>query len=102
MEVCPDAGVLIQKLACRIEKDGGAALIADYGHDGTKTDTFRVNLVVTLLFSGSHYRKLLSLVAKANILKKVYPSEMHHNGITVNTINKLVQSRLHLGKELLI
>ncbi|XP_019404151.1 PREDICTED: protein arginine methyltransferase NDUFAF7, mitochondrial, partial [Crocodylus porosus] len=41
VEVCPDAGVLIQKLACRIEKDGGAALIADYGHDGTKTDTFR-------------------------------------------------------------
>ncbi|XP_035416803.1 protein arginine methyltransferase NDUFAF7, mitochondrial isoform X2 [Cygnus atratus] len=41
VEVCPEAGVLIQRLACRIEKDGGAALIADYGHDGTKTDTFR-------------------------------------------------------------
>jgi len=43
VEVCPEAGVLIQRLACRIEKDGGAALIADYGHDGTKTDTFRVS-----------------------------------------------------------
>lgn len=43
MEVCPEAGVLILRLACRIEKDGGAALIADYGHDGTKTDTFRVS-----------------------------------------------------------
>uniref|UniRef100_A0A8C8R5Q0 Protein arginine methyltransferase NDUFAF7 n=1 Tax=Pelusios castaneus TaxID=367368 RepID=A0A8C8R5Q0_9SAUR len=41
VEVCPDAGILIQRLACRIQEDGGAALIADYGHDGTKTDTFR-------------------------------------------------------------
>ncbi|XP_067418782.1 protein arginine methyltransferase NDUFAF7, mitochondrial [Emydura macquarii macquarii] len=41
VEVCPDAGILIQRLACRIQKDGGAALIADYGHNGTKTDTFR-------------------------------------------------------------
>ncbi|NXA51728.1 NDUF7 methyltransferase, partial [Nothocercus julius] len=41
VEVCPEAGVLIQRLAHRLEKDGGAALIADYGHDGTKTDTFR-------------------------------------------------------------
>ncbi|OPJ72521.1 NADH dehydrogenase [ubiquinone] complex I, assembly factor 7 isoform B [Patagioenas fasciata monilis] len=41
LEVCPEAGVIIQNLACRIEKGGGAALVADYGHDGTKTDTFR-------------------------------------------------------------
>uniref|UniRef100_A0A8D2JKG3 Protein arginine methyltransferase NDUFAF7 n=1 Tax=Varanus komodoensis TaxID=61221 RepID=A0A8D2JKG3_VARKO len=41
VEVCPDAGVIIQKLAHNIEKNGGAALIVDYGHDGTKTDTFR-------------------------------------------------------------
>ncbi|NXF79418.1 NDUF7 methyltransferase, partial [Sclerurus mexicanus] len=41
VEVCPEAGVIVQRLACRIEKDGGAALVADYGHDGTKTDTFR-------------------------------------------------------------
>ncbi|NXW91262.1 NDUF7 methyltransferase, partial [Alopecoenas beccarii] len=41
VEVCPEAGVIIQNLACRIEKGGGAALVADYGHDGTKTDTFR-------------------------------------------------------------
>ncbi|NXX21086.1 NDUF7 methyltransferase, partial [Podargus strigoides] len=41
VEVCPEAGVIIQRLACRIEKDGGAALVADYGHNGTKTDTFR-------------------------------------------------------------
>ncbi|XP_061221992.1 protein arginine methyltransferase NDUFAF7, mitochondrial, partial [Neopsephotus bourkii] len=41
VEVCPEAGVIIQRLATRIEEDGGAALVADYGHDGTKTDTFR-------------------------------------------------------------
>lgn len=42
MEVCPDAGIIIQELSERIALAGGAALIADYGHDGTKTDTFRV------------------------------------------------------------
>lgn len=39
--MCPDAGVVIQELSQRIALTGGAALIADYGHDGTKTDTFR-------------------------------------------------------------
>lgn len=33
---------MVQQLARRIAEDGGAALIGDYGHDGTKTDTFRV------------------------------------------------------------
>ncbi|KAM5292592.1 protein arginine methyltransferase NDUFAF7, mitochondrial [Ctenodactylus gundi] len=41
VEVCPDAGVIIEELSQRIPLTGGAALIADYGHDGTKTDTFR-------------------------------------------------------------
>ncbi|XP_056437758.1 protein arginine methyltransferase NDUFAF7, mitochondrial [Gadus chalcogrammus] len=41
VEVCPGGGVIVQQLANRIAEDGGAALIADYGHDGTKTDTFR-------------------------------------------------------------
>ena len=42
MEVCAEGGVIVQQLARRIAEDGGAALIADYGHEGTKTDTFRV------------------------------------------------------------
>lgn len=42
MEVCAEGGVIVQQLARRIAEDGGAALIADYGHDGTETDTFRV------------------------------------------------------------
>ncbi|XP_011791363.1 PREDICTED: NADH dehydrogenase [ubiquinone] complex I, assembly factor 7 isoform X4 [Colobus angolensis palliatus] len=41
VEVCPDAGVIIEELSQRIALTGGAALVADYGHDGTKTDTFR-------------------------------------------------------------
>ncbi|KAL2081843.1 hypothetical protein ACEWY4_021661 [Coilia grayii] len=41
VEVCPDGGIVVQHLANRIAEQGGAALIADYGHDGTKTDTFR-------------------------------------------------------------
>uniref|UniRef100_A0A8C7CQB2 Protein arginine methyltransferase NDUFAF7 n=1 Tax=Oncorhynchus kisutch TaxID=8019 RepID=A0A8C7CQB2_ONCKI len=41
VEVCPEGGVIVQRLANRITEDGGAALIADYGHDGTKMDTFR-------------------------------------------------------------
>ncbi|PNI41371.1 NDUFAF7 isoform 9, partial [Pan troglodytes] len=39
VEVCPDAGVIIEELSQRIALTGGAALVADYGHDGTKTDT---------------------------------------------------------------
>ncbi|KAM7395907.1 hypothetical protein PAMA_007266 [Pampus argenteus] len=42
VEVCAEGGVIVQQLSRRITEDGGAALIADYGHDGTKTDTFRV------------------------------------------------------------
>ncbi|XP_008395183.1 protein arginine methyltransferase NDUFAF7, mitochondrial isoform X1 [Poecilia reticulata] len=41
VEVCPEGGAIVQLLARRIQQQGGAALIADYGHDGTKTDTFR-------------------------------------------------------------
>lgn len=40
--MCAEGGVLVQQLARRIAEHRGAALIADYGHDGTKTDTFRV------------------------------------------------------------
>lgn len=47
VEVCAEGGVLVQQLARRISMDGGAALIADYGHDGTKGDTFRVRAQAT-------------------------------------------------------
>lgn len=48
--MCAEGGAIVQQLAKRISEEGGAALIADYGHDGTKTDTFRVRtLSLTLL-----------------------------------------------------
>lgn len=43
LEVSPESGVLVQEIAARIEKEGGYSLLIDYGHDGTKTDTFRVS-----------------------------------------------------------
>jgi len=42
--VCPQAGLIVQQLASRISETGGAALIADYGHYGTKEDTLRVRI----------------------------------------------------------
>jgi NADH dehydrogenase [ubiquinone] 1 alpha subcomplex assembly factor 7 len=44
IEVCPEAGVLVQSLVQRFEEDGGFFLLADYGHLGDKGDTFRVHL----------------------------------------------------------
>ncbi|XP_071997344.1 protein arginine methyltransferase NDUFAF7, mitochondrial [Engystomops pustulosus] len=41
IEISPQAAVIIEKLATQINSFGGAALIADYGHSGDKTDTFR-------------------------------------------------------------
>ena len=40
--MCPEAGILIQKICKRMKEDGGITLVIDYGHDGEKTDTFRV------------------------------------------------------------
>lgn len=42
VEVSPESGTLVQKMSQRISDHGGRAMIIDYGHDGIKTDTFRV------------------------------------------------------------
>lgn len=60
MEVCPEAGVIVQELSQRIALTGGAALIADYGHDGTKTDTFRVCIIQSHDLSECNWHDLLS------------------------------------------
>jgi len=40
VEVSPASGALVQSVAQRVAQ-GGVALIADYGHEGSKTDTLR-------------------------------------------------------------
>ena len=44
LEVSPESAIVVKTLSTRIAEDGGFALIADYGHDGEKGDTFRVNI----------------------------------------------------------
>ncbi|KAJ6664750.1 hypothetical protein lerEdw1_006323 [Lerista edwardsae] len=70
VEVCPDAGIIIQKLAHNIEKNGGAALIVDYGHDGTKTDTFRG-------FCGHKLHDVLAAPGTADLTADVDFSYLH-------------------------
>ena len=43
IELCPDAGIIVQDMAGRLQQHGGFALIADYGHSGEKGHTFRVH-----------------------------------------------------------
>lgn len=40
-ETSPESLVLVKEIADRLVVDGGLGLIADYGHDGEGTDTFR-------------------------------------------------------------
>ncbi|XP_029984386.1 protein arginine methyltransferase NDUFAF7, mitochondrial isoform X2 [Sphaeramia orbicularis] len=64
VEVCAEGGAIIQQLARRITDGGGAALIADYGHDGTKTDTFRG-------FKGHQLHDVLSSPGSADLTADV-------------------------------
>ncbi|KAF2356008.1 Protein arginine methyltransferase NDUFAF7 [Trinorchestia longiramus] len=41
IEVCPDAALIAAQIATRITERGGALLVVDYGHSGSKSDTFR-------------------------------------------------------------
>jgi len=41
VEVCPKAGLVVRELCDRVAKEGGAALLGDYGHGGDGGDTFR-------------------------------------------------------------
>ncbi|KAF4099088.1 protein arginine methyltransferase NDUFAF7, mitochondrial isoform X2 [Onychostoma macrolepis] len=78
VEVCPEGGVIVQKLANRIAEDGGAALIVDYGHDGTKTDTFRG-------FKGHQIHNVLEAPGMADLTADVdfsYLRKMTGNEVT--------------------
>ncbi|GBM12624.1 Protein arginine methyltransferase NDUFAF7, mitochondrial [Araneus ventricosus] len=41
IEISPESGILLDDVTKRMKEEGGITLIADYGHFGTKTDTFR-------------------------------------------------------------
>ncbi|ODN02901.1 NADH dehydrogenase [ubiquinone] complex I, assembly factor 7 [Orchesella cincta] len=41
LEISMDALLVLEELTTRLEECGGIAVIIDYGHDGTKEDTFR-------------------------------------------------------------
>ncbi|XP_050302688.1 protein arginine methyltransferase NDUFAF7, mitochondrial [Anthonomus grandis grandis] len=41
VEISPDSMLIYEEICNRIVSNGGIALICDYGHDGTGTDTFR-------------------------------------------------------------
>lgn len=45
IEYSAETEQIIDAMADRIEKDGGFALIMDYGHSGEKGDTFRVSIL---------------------------------------------------------
>lgn len=42
LEISPRTLGIARQLATRVDVHGGIALIADYGHEGEKGDTFRV------------------------------------------------------------
>lgn len=43
-EICPEGLVLAKEIASRVTKDGGAALIADYGEEKITKNTLRVSV----------------------------------------------------------
>ena len=59
IEICPEAGLIATEIADRIARYHGFALIADYGHTGEKTDTFRVRhtatQIATIILLGPFY-----------------------------------------------
>nr|XP_057938022.1 protein arginine methyltransferase NDUFAF7, mitochondrial [Doryrhamphus excisus]XP_057938103.1 protein arginine methyltransferase NDUFAF7, mitochondrial [Doryrhamphus excisus]XP_057938199.1 protein arginine methyltransferase NDUFAF7, mitochondrial [Doryrhamphus excisus] len=64
VEVCAEGGLIIQQLARRVAEEGGAALIGDYGHDGSKTDTFRG-------FKGHQLHQVLAAPGSADLTADV-------------------------------
>lgn len=68
MEVCAEGGVLVQQLARRVAGHGGAALIADYGHDGTKTDTLRVRRLFRTFIDASVTSEAAEILRRINLV----------------------------------
>jgi len=83
IEVSPEAGVVASEIADRIAKYHGFALIADYGHVGEKTDTFRV----TCSQSQTHGTDWpITLSQKTAGVKMAADVNLHTPSITVTLI----------------
>lgn len=46
----------MEYLADKLERYGGIALVIDYGHNGNKTDTFRVSIKMLCSYSAEYVR----------------------------------------------
>lgn len=46
VEISPDAMLIYEQICKRIVENGGIALICDYGHNGSGTDTFRYSHII--------------------------------------------------------
>lgn len=84
VEVCAEGGVIIQHICKRISENGGAALIADYGHDGTKTDTFRG-------FKGHRLHSVLSDPGSADLTADVDFSYLRRCAVGVACVGPVSQ-----------
>ncbi|XP_075226821.1 protein arginine methyltransferase NDUFAF7, mitochondrial [Lycorma delicatula] len=78
IEVSPESGVIMNELAVRLEQYGGFALIADYGHNGTLTDTFRA-------YKGHRQHNPLVEPGSADLT-----ADVDFNYLKQNTLNKLI------------
>ena len=69
VELCPEAGVIVQEIATRLHDDGGFALLADYGHMGEKSDTFRVmpRLICVLMLSLTWEKRVIHFDLGLNV-----------------------------------
>ena len=43
-EICPGAMTMVEEIAVRIREQNGAALVVDYGGEGSSKHTFRVRI----------------------------------------------------------
>lgn len=48
VEISPDSMLILEQICNKVVGNGGIALICDYGHNGTGTDTFRLILFLLL------------------------------------------------------
>ena len=74
----PGVGVTVQHIAETVDSNGGCALFIDYGHDGSKEDTFRVSTVTDFLLTSPsatnlQHKKMTGFKINKVLLFTVFP-----------------------------